>query len=353
MFTNVLQHPAALHWLWVVAALAALAWWGLAARRRALHRFAEHGLLARLAPQLSLFRPAVRSGCSIAGLVLLVLALADPRWGVRYLETEQRGMDVMFVVDVSRSMLAGDASPSRLDRATLFIDDAVDAMAGDRVGLVDFAGDASIRSPLTLNYDAFKTSLAELSPRDTTRGGSMLGDAIRVAADAFPDDEPIGKAIVVLTDGEDMDSFPVEAADAAWRNHGARVYTIGIGDPDDGARIPTIVNGQRSWLRHEGAEVWSRMDPDLLAGVADAGGGVFVPAGTGLVDLGEFFDEWITTIDQQDRGTSTAREMIPRFRWFAIPALILLLIDPLISNRRRVSSRPPTGTVLPAREMSA
>jgi Ca-activated chloride channel family protein len=339
MFTDVLQHPAALHWLWLVAGVGALAWWGLAARRRGLRRFADHALLARLAPQLSLFRPAVRSICSIAGLMLLVLALADPRWGVRYLETEQRGMDVMFVVDVSRSMLAGDASPSRLDRATLFIEDAVDAMAGDRVGLVDFAGDASIRSPLTLNYDAFKTSLAELSPRDTTRGGSMLGDAIRTAAEAFPDDEPIGKAIVVLTDGEDMDSFPVEAAAAAFRDHGARVYTVGIGDSDDGARIPTLVNGQPSWLRYQGAEVWSRMDPELLTEVADAGGGVFVPAGTGLVDLGEFFEDWITIIDQRDRGTSNAREMIPRFRWFAVPALVLLLIDPLISNRRRIARR--------------
>jgi Ca-activated chloride channel family protein len=353
MFTSVLQHPAALHWLWIVAALGGLAWWGIAARRRALRRFADHALLTRLSPQLSLFRPAFRSVCSIAGLGLMVLALADPRWGVRYLETEQRGMDVMFVVDVSRSMLAGDASPSRLDRAALFIEDAVDAMAGDRVGLVDFAGDAAVRSPLTLNYDAFKTSLAELSPRDTTRGGSMLGDAIRTAADAFPDNEPIGKAIVVLTDGEDMDSFPVEAAAAALRDHGARVYTVGIGDSIDGSRIPAIINGQQAWLRYQGAEVWSRMNPELLTEVADAGGGVFVPAGTGLVDLGEFFDDWITTIDQRDRGTSTAREMIPRFRWFAIPALLLLLIDPLISNRRRVAARHARTAVSPLKEVPA
>ena len=166
----------------------------------------------------------------------------------------------------------------------------------------------------------------------------MLGAAIREAAEAFPDDEPIGKAIVIVTDGEDMDSSPVDAAAAAWREHGARVYTVGIGDDRDGARIPTFMSGQRTWLRHDGAEVWSRMDPELLAAVADAGGGAFVPAGTSLVDLGEFFDDWIQTIDQRDRGTSTAREMIPRFRWFAVPALALLLLESLVSNRRRAAS---------------
>ena len=337
--TSAFQHPESLHWLWAVAALGVVAWWGVAARRRGLRRFADHPLVARLAPRLSLFRPAMRAVMSIGGLALLVAALADPRWGVRYVETDQRGMDVVFVMDVSRSMLAGDASPNRLDRARLFVEDAVDAMAGDRVGLVDFAGDATMRSPLTLNYDAFKTALSELSPRDALRGGSMLGDAIREAAEAFPDDEPVGKAIVILTDGEDMDSFPVEAAESAWREHGARVYTIGIGDAGDGARIPTFTNGQRTWVRHDGAEVWSRMDPDLLREVADNGGGVFVEAGTSLVDLGEFFDDWITTIDQRDRGTSTAREMIPRFRWFAVPAFILLLMDSIVSNRRRSGSR--------------
>lgn len=334
-----LQHPAALQWFWLVAVLGGLAWWGIAARRRALHRFADHALVARLAPRFSLFRTAIRGILSITALALLVLSIADPRWGVRYVDSEQRGMDVVFVVDVSRSMLAEDASPDRLQRARLFVEEAVDAMAGDRIGLVDFAGDATLRSPLTLNYDAFKTSLSELSPRDTLRGGSMLGDAIRRATDAFPDDEPLGKAIVVLTDGEDMDSFPIEAAANAWNDHGIRVYTVGIGDDGDGARIPTMVAGQRTWVKHEGAVVWSRMDPALLDQVAEAGGGAFVPAGTSLIDLGEFFQDWIATIDLRDRGTSRARELVPRFRWFLVPALVLLLVEAMISNRRRPSAR--------------
>lgn len=339
--TQVFDHSEALAWLWLVAAVGIVVAWSLGSRRRALARFADHPLILRLAPHLSTFRPVIRSVLSILALLLLVIALADPRWGIRYVEADRRGMDVIFVVDVSRSMLAGDATPSRLDRSRLFIEEAVDAMAGDRVGLVDFAGDPSVRSPLTLNYDALKTSLAELAPRSASRGGSMLGDAIRIAADSFPDDEPGGKAIVVLSDGEDMDSFPVEAAAAAWRDHGARVFTIGIGDDEEGARIPIMVNGQQSWLRHEGQEVWTRMDPNLLARTAEAGGGVFVPARTSLVDLGEFFDDWISTIDLRDGTSMITRQRTPRFRWFAIPALVLLVMTSLIAERRRTPSTEP------------
>ena len=338
-----LQHLDSLAWLWLVAGIALIASWDVLARRRAIKRFADAPMLVRLAPRLSTFRPAVRGAFAVLGLLFLVIALADPRWGVRYVEVNRSGMDVMFVVDVSRSMLARDASPSRLDRARLFIEGAVDSMAGDRVGLVDFAGDAAIKSPLTLNYDAFENAVEELSPRSATRGGSMLGDAIRVAADAFGNDEPGGKAIVILSDGEDMESFPIEAAEAAQRDHGVRIYTVGIGDSIDGARIPTVINGQPSWLLHENQEVWTRMDPTLLQSVADAGGGVFVPAGTSLVDLGEFFKGWITTIDLQDQEEGVARQLIPRFQWFAGISLCCFVIESLIADRRRRPWRGSTG----------
>lgn len=333
--TSSFENPEAFRWLGLVLALGLLMIWSLNGRRRVLKRFADHPTLIRLAPRLSLLRPALRSVLTVLALGLLVIAMADPRWGTRYVETDRRGMDVYFVLDVSRSMLAEDASPSRLDRARLFIEEAVEAMAGDRVGLIDFAGSATVRSPLTLNYDAFITSLEEVTPRNAARGGSMLGDAIRLAADAFPDDEPGGKAIVVLSDGEDMGSFPAEAAAVAWKDHGARVYTVGIGDDGDGSRIPLSIDGQRTWVKHEGREVWSRMDPATLSSIAQAGGGAFVPAGTSLVDLGEFFDDWIETIDRRDQAAMVTQQTTPRFHWFAGAALVLLVLDLLVLDRRR------------------
>ena len=332
----IFQNPDAMFWFPAVIAAGVLAWWGLRRRSRAMRRFAELPLMRRLAPGLSTFRPALRAVLCVLALAMVVLALADPRWGTRYVESDRSGMDLMFVVDVSRSMDAGDASPSRLERAKLFVEDAVDDLAGDRVGLVDFAGDPVVKSPLTLNYDAFKTSLAELSSRSTLRGGSMLGDAIRLAADAFPEDpDAVGRAIIVLSDGEDMDSFPVEAAAEARQRHGARVYTIGLGDAGDGARIPDLVNGQPTWLTYRNAEVWSRMDPRVLDDVARSGDGAFVPAGTSLIDLPEFLSDWVKVIDERDRGTVTTQQLTPRFRWFLLIALVLLLSDCLVNERRR------------------
>ncbi|MAD20666.1 MAG: hypothetical protein CMJ52_11070 [Planctomycetaceae bacterium] len=338
------QDPGAFRLLALVALLAIVATLGMLARRRALGRFATHPMLVRLAPHVSLFRPALRAGLATCALLALVLAIADPRWGVRYVDVDRGGgMDVIFAVDVSRSMLAGDATPNRLDRSRSLIEEAVETMTGDRVGLVDFAGTATVKSPLTLNYDAFEDALDELTPRSAARGGSMLGDAIRVAADAFGNDEPGGKAIVILTDGEDMGSFPVEAAEAARRDHGVRIYTVGIGDAEEGGRIPVSRDGQPGWLQYQNQEVWSKMDMPLLESVAAAGGGVFVPAGTSLVDLGEFFAEWITSIDLRDRDEGTARRTIPRFQWFAGVALVLMIMEMLIGERRR---RPAKSTRL-------
>lgn len=337
------SHPNSMYWLWAIAAIAVLAWWGLRARRRDAQRFADNPMLERIAPHLSFLRPAIRATLAIAALAFLVVALADPRWGHRRIDVRRRGMDVVFVVDVSRSMLAQDASPNRLDRAKLFVQDAISEMAGDRIGLVDFAGDATLRSPLTLNYNALETSLEELTTRSARRGGSLLGDAIRTAAEAFPDQEQGGKAIIVLSDGEDMDSFPAEASATAWNDHGARVYAVGIGDAGDGARIPITVNGETTWLVFEGQEVWSRMDPRLLEDVALNGGGQFIPAGTRLVELGTFFESWITEIDVRDREETTAIRATPRFQWFAGLALGLFLLESLVSERRgRVPSMEGT-----------
>ena len=142
---------------------------------------------------------------------------------------------------------------------------------------------------------------------------------------------------MVLSDGEDMESFPVQAAEKAWNEHGVRVYTVGIGDAQDGARIPIFDGGQSTWLTHQGQEVWSRMAPILLNEVAQAGGGQFVPAGTRLVDLGNFFENWITEIDLKDREDIVAMQSTPRFQWFAGLAFVLFLLESVISERR---SRP-------------
>ena len=326
--------------LWLIAAVAVttlgvgVALW----RRRAAARFADAALLPRIAPGLSLSRGIWRATLLGGAATCLAVALMDPRAAEQTEELTRRGADVMFVVDVSRSMLAEDATPNRLERARTFIADAIDAMGGDRAGLIDFAGVAAVRAPLTLNYDALKAAVDSLEPKDSRRGGSMLGDAIRLAAESFPTDDA-GHAIVILSDGEDMGSDPMEAAKQA-AERGIRIITVGIGDPREGARIPVGDGPNRRFLVHEGEEVWSRMDSATLRDVADATGGLFVPAATAQVELGEILTRSLGDLERTEGDSSVAKTTAPLFQWPAGLALALLAIESVISARARRAPDP-------------
>ena len=321
--------------LWLIAAVAvALLGVGVALwRRRAAARFADAALLPRIAPGLSLSRGIWRATLLGGAATCLAVALMDPRASEQTEELTRRGADVMFVVDVSRSMLAEDATPNRLERARTFISDAIDAMGGDRAGLIDFAGVAAVRAPLTLNYDALKAAVDSLEPKDSRRGGSMLGDAIRLATESFPTDDA-GHAIVILSDGEDMGSDPMDAAKAA-AERGIRIITVGIGDPREGARIPVGDGSNRRFLVHEGEEVWSRMDSATLRDVADATGGLFVPAATAQVELGEILARSLSDLERTEGDSSIAKTTAPLFQWPAGLALALLALESVLSARAR------------------
>lgn len=332
-------HLDALHWLWVVLALAAIIVAGFALKRRDLSRFADTALLDRLLASASFGRQYVRAGLLVTALVLLVAALIDPRWGLSYRQVRQRGVDVVVVLDVSRSMLARDAAPDRLTRAKQYISDLVEQMAGDRVALVTFAGTAALKCPLTVDYGMLRLVLSSAGPDTAPRGGSLLGDALRIAADAFTDRIPDHKAIVVFTDGEDQGSYPMEAARALHEELAVPIHTVGIGDAGEGARIPVEENGQTLWLTHDGQEVWSKMDPSLLREMALATSGAFVPVGTGTVDMGRVYAERIEPVAKRELEAATVRRHDPQFQWFVGLALAMLLTRSFIGDRRAAPAR--------------
>ena len=161
----------------------------------------------------------------------------------------------------------------------------------------------------------------------------MAGDAIRLAAGSFTDQVEDHKAIVILSDGEDMGSFPLEAA-AKAAELGIRVFTVGLGDAVDGGRIPIELGGQRTFLTHEGQEVWSIMQPQLLSEIAMTGKGAYIPAGTGNLDLNSIYHEVIATGSGRDFDVARIEEHVPRYQWFAALALLLVLIDGFMTDRR-------------------
>ncbi len=319
-----------LAWLWLVALCIAAVIYAAVAQVKARKRFATANLIRRVLPPTRLFRLAVGTMLVSAAMVLLVVALVDIRWGKVWREVPQKGIEVMFVLDVSRSMLAEDAAPNRLERAKQQIKDTIDELAGDRVGLMVFAGDVKQQIPITTHYDDFKLRLDEVGPHNVRRGGSRLGDAIAAASQAFLTKSNAHKAMVVFTDGEDHESEPIAAARKAHAETGVRIFTVGLGDMEQGSRIPVVADHRRDYLQHDGQPVWSKLHGDILRQVATETDGAYVPAGTKQVDMSDVYHNYIAGVEQTEFDTTRINQFEARFQWFLAPALALLLAEILL-----------------------
>jgi Ca-activated chloride channel family protein len=321
-----------LSWLWLPAICVIAATTAAVARRRARMRYATVNLIRRVLPPFNSLRTGLCTALVTAAMAMMVLALIDIRWGKVWRDVPQKGIEVMFVLDVSRSMLAEDVSPNRLERAKQQIKDVVDEMAGDRVGLVVFAGDARQQIPLTTHYDEFKQSLDEVEPHNVRRGGSRLGDAIDVASHAFLTKLNAHKAMVIFTDGEDQESDPVAVAKKTRAESGVRIFTVGLGDMEKGARIPLHSRNDGEYLRHDGEQVWSKLNGDILRQVAIETDGAYVPAGTKQVNMSDVYRRYIADVEQTEFETARINQYEARFQWFLGIALLLLLLEIAITT---------------------
>lgn len=309
--------------LLVVFAMLFAAW----IRRRSISRFATRERIKPIFGSGSgkFFRSSARGVGLILAIVLLTFGLMDFRWGKIQREVPQEGVEVMFLLDVSRSMLAEDVTPNRLERAKQMIRDMIAAMAGDRVGLVVFAGETRRMIPLTNHYEDFSTALSDINPDSVRRGGSKLGNAIEVAGDGFLSKTNSQRVIVVLTDGEDQESQPASVAKKLKDENGIRIFTIGLGDIESGAKIPDAET--QRYVRYQGEPVVTKLDGEILEQVAQVSGGAYVPAGTKQVDMKAVYDRYIAGMEKNDFDTAKIDAYEARFQWLAIPALVILLLE--------------------------
>jgi Ca-activated chloride channel family protein len=268
----------------------------------------------------------------LTALVFAALALAQPRYGFIEKETKQKGRDVIVAIDTSRSMMATDVSPTRLARAKLFTQDLVRLMQGDRVGLIAFAGSAFLQAPLTLDYSAVTNSLDELDTDLIPVGGTNLAAAINGALEAFGKAEGNTRALVVLTDGEELDADGIAAAKRAAQE-GIRIFTVGIGSPE-GSLIPIrLDDGQPDFVRDKaGKPVTSKLDESRLREIAAATGGFFIPIGPEAAR--DIFEKGIVPMELSENGVFNARQPIERYQWPLAVATILLALSLLPGDRR-------------------
>ncbi len=320
-----------LHLLWVVLLVGLAGGWAIWQRRQALRRFASSGLLAKIAPRPTWTRPIARLALMVTCLVALVAAILHPRWGEAEERFTTRAIDVLVLLDVSRSMLATDLIPNRLERARLSIrDDLLPALGGDRIGLITFAGTPTLSCPLTNDYGFFRLALEDVTTRSAARGGTLIGDAIRLAQLSFDDAVDTSRLVVLITDGEDQKSFPVEAAKALWEDRQVPVVTLALGDEREGARIPTA---DGDYQRYDGRIVWTRANFDDLRRVAAASGlNAFLGVGTRDFDLGEIYRQIVNSLEFQQRTEVEKTQQPSRYHPFAVIALLALLIDSFLRD---------------------
>ncbi len=308
-------------------------WFGLALyserrRQRARESFVSRPMWSRVLPAISRTRfwlkLALREAAIIAGLV----ALAGPQFGTQLEQVVPRGSDLYVLVDVSRSMLADDVPPSRLERAKADVSALVNRLEGERVGLIAFAGQAVVKCPLTVDYDSFRRALNELDPNSAPRGGTAIGDAIRKAIEVFDAKAARDQAVLLITDGDDQESYPLEAATIAAERK-VTVFTVGLGDTDKGSRVPQ--KGTAAFMEHEGQQVWSKLNGTLLQEIALKTSGVYIPAGTRAYDLGELYAAHLQGRRGDDSETQQRIRKSERFQIFLAMALFALLADLCIS----------------------
>jgi Ca-activated chloride channel family protein len=328
-----------LYLLWLVPVIVFLYAWAAYRRKQALRAFVEDDLLERIGLSLSGTGRTSKAILVTLAVAFIAFAAARPAWNPKPQTIERRGRDVMVILDVSKSMLAEDLVPNRLERSKLAIKDMVDRLQGDRVGLIVFAGTAVLKVPLTLDYGFFDLVLDDIDVNAVSRGGTKIGDALRKAMDeGFDTQEKKFKDVILITDGEDHDSFPVEAAEEAGEK-GIRIIAIGIGDENQGRRIPvTDGQGNRSFMTYQGQEVWSKLDANTLRKMANATpGGRYLNVATGAIDLGDVYLKLIAGEEKRELEAKTMTLFEEKFQIFLGVALFLLVAEMVVGERRRIA----------------
>ena len=314
-------------------------------QRVALTQFASARLLPKLASSISRSRKLAKWGLFTLGTAFVFIALARPQAGFEFQETHRKGLELLFAVDTSKSMLAQDVKPDRLTRAKLAVTDLVTKLNGDGVGLIAFAGSSFLQCPITLDYDAFRESLDALDVNVIPRGGTDIASAIHEAEAVFKTRTAADKILILITDGEDLGGEAITAAQAAAKN-GVKIFTVGVGSTT-GELVPVpSENGGTDFAKDEnGKPVKSHLDETTLKKIAEATGGRYQPLGAQGEGLTNIYERGLTSFTRQDLKAREARIPLERFHWALLAALMCFIGELLIGNRRRTSTpqlRPAT-----------
>jgi Ca-activated chloride channel family protein len=326
-------HTEYLYALALVPLLVLLFLWAWRMKVRSLERFGNPATLRLLVPEAGKYKYGVKFALLVAGLSFVILALANPEIGSKLEEVKREGVDVMICLDVSNSMKAEDIKPNRLESAKQEISRLLDQLQNDRIGLIVFAGDSYMQLPLTIDYSAARLIMSTIDVDVVPVPGTAIGSAIRLAQKSFGTGEKKYKVIVLITDGENHEDDAVAAAKEA-AGEGVVIHTIGMGSPE-GAPIPVYQNSAVVGYKKdgEGNAVVTKLDEEALRQIAEAGNGIFVRATNQQNELGVVFKQ-VQSMEKKEFGAKMFTEYEDRFQYFLCAAILFLVCEFLISERR-------------------
>lgn len=298
-------------------------------RKRNLRKFGDPSLLKEMMPDVSKYRPTIKFCLLLSAITILIFMIARPQVGSKISHEKREGIEVLIALDISNSMLAQDVIPSRLEKSKLLIEDLVDHFTNDKVGLVVFAGDAFVQLPITNDYVSAKMFLQNINPSLITTQGTDLARAISLSQSCFTQREHIGRAIIVITDGEDHEGGALEAAREAYKK-GINVFILGVGT-SKGAPIP---DGNGGYLKdNSGQTVLSALNEQMCQQVAKAGNGVYIHVDN-TSDAQERLNKELSKLQSGISDTVVYSEYNEQFQIFGIILLLLLIVETILLELR-------------------
>ena len=316
------EDPIYLYALALIPMLALLRWLMTRQQKKRLRRFGDPELVRQLMPDVSRFRPAVKFWLLQAALALLIVMAARPQFGTKISHEKREGIETIIAMDISNSMLAEDVTPSRLERAKMMVENLVDNFSNDKIGLIVFAGDAFVQLPITSDYVSAKMFLSSITPSMIATQGTDIAAAISMATHSFTQQEGVGRAIIVITDGEDHEGGALEAAKEA-ESKDMRVYVLGVGSPN-GAPIPT---GNGDYLRdNTGQTVMTGLNEEMCRQIAQAGGGAYIHVENNSRAQDQL-DSELGKLSKKEMSTTIYSDFDEQFQAVGIIALVLLVIE--------------------------
>lgn len=319
---------------WIILTLIIFLYWAFRNKMALLRKFAEDSSLKEIVSSVNFRNQAFKSAIIILALIFSLLALMRPQWGFQWQEVKRRGLDIVIAIDTSKSMLATDVKPNRLERSKLAVKDLIKKLNGDRIGLIAFSGTAFLQCPLTVDYDGFLLALDDLSVDTIPRGGTSISSAIKLAMKSYEGGQKKYKILVIITDGEDHEGDPAKAAEEAKKDN-IKIFCIGIGTREGELIQYTDESGNKSFLKdREGNVVKSRLNEDVLQQIALATGGIYVRSSGAEFGLDLIYDEKISKLEKRELKAQMTKYYYERYQIPLGIAFILLLLTLFISDKK-------------------